>query len=124
VIVGQTTSTFVFTQSFPAPNLEYSLNADNKVINASKIYQLIEMFDILKIFESLLYRDGCTRWRGRLRHCATNRQVAGWIPNGVSGIFHLHNHFGRAMALVSTQPLKEKSTRNISWGVKAAGVYG
>ena len=23
-----------------------------------------------------------------LRRCATNRQVAGWIPDGVIGIFH------------------------------------
>jgi hypothetical protein len=28
---------------------------------------------------------------------------------------------GRTMALGSTQPLTEMSTRNISWGVKAAG---
>ena len=28
---------------------------------------------------------------------------------------------GRAMALVSTQPLTEISTRNISWGVKSVG---
>jgi hypothetical protein len=28
------------------------------------------------------------------------------------------------MALGSTQPLKEISTRNISWGVKVAGAYG
>jgi hypothetical protein len=28
------------------------------------------------------------------------------------------------MALRSTQPLKEMGTRNISWGVKAAGAYG
>jgi hypothetical protein len=32
-----------------------------------------------------------------------------------------HNPFGRTMALGSTQPLTEMSTRNISWGVKAAG---
>jgi hypothetical protein len=30
---------------------------------------------------------------------------------------------GRTMALSSTQPLKEMSTRNISCGVKAAGAY-
>jgi len=29
---------------------------------------------------------------------------------------------GRTIALGSTQPLTEMSTRNISWGVKAAGV--
>jgi hypothetical protein len=28
------------------------------------------------------------------------------------------------MALDLTQPLTEMSTRNISWGVKAAGAYG
>ena len=29
-----------------------------------------------------------TRWRSWLRHCATNRKVAGSIPDGVTGIFH------------------------------------
>jgi hypothetical protein len=29
--------------------------------------------------------------------------------------------FGRTMALGSTQPQTEMSTRNISWGVKATG---
>ena len=38
------------------------------------------------------------------------------IPDGVIGIFHLHNPSGRTMALGSTQPLTEMSTRNISWG--------
>ena len=36
-------------------------------------------------------------------------------------IFHWHNPSGRTMALGSTQPLTEMSTRNISWMVKAAG---
>jgi hypothetical protein len=27
-------------------------------------------------------------WRSWLRHCATNRNVAGSIPDGVTGIFH------------------------------------
>jgi hypothetical protein len=31
-------------------------------------------------------------------------------------IFHWHNPSGRTMALGSTQPLTEMSTRNISWG--------
>jgi hypothetical protein len=56
-----------------------------------------------------------------LRHCATNRNVAGSIPDGVTGIFHWHNRSRRTMALGSTQPLTEMSTRNFSWGVKAAG---
>jgi len=48
-----------------------------------------------------------------LRHCATSRKVAGSIPDVVIGIFHLHNPSGRTMALGSTQPLTEMSTRNI-----------
>jgi len=57
-----------------------------------------------------------TRWRSWLRHCATNRKVAGSIPDGVIGIFHWHNPSGRTMTLGLTQPLTEVSTRNISWG--------
>jgi len=49
------------------------------------------------------------------------RKVAGSIPDGVTGIFHWQNPSGRTMALGLTQPLTEMSTRNISWGVKAAG---
>jgi hypothetical protein len=43
------------------------------------------------------------------------------IPDGVIGIFRLYNPSDRTMALGLTQPLTEMSTRNISWGVKAAG---
>ena len=63
-----------------------------------------------------------TRWHSSLRHCATSRKVAGSIPDGVN--FHGHNPSGRTLALGSTHPLTEMSTRNISWGVKAAGAYG
>jgi hypothetical protein len=47
--------------------------------------------------------------------------MAGSIPDGVIGIFHWYNPSGRTMALGLTQLLKEMSTRNIFWGVKAAG---
>ena len=49
------------------------------------------------------------------------RKVAGSIPDGFIGIFLWYNSCGRTMALGSTQPLTEMSTRNISWEVKAAG---
>jgi hypothetical protein len=42
--------------------------------------------------------------------------LEGSIPDGVIGIFQLHNPSGRTMALWSTQPLTEMSTRCISWG--------
>ena len=40
---------------------------------------------------------------------------AGSIPDGVIGIFQWHNPSSRTMALGSTQPLTEVSTRCISW---------
>jgi len=51
-----------------------------------------------------------------LRCCATNRKIAGSIPAGVSGFFIDIDSSDRTMALGSTQPLTEMSTRNISWG--------
>jgi hypothetical protein len=51
-----------------------------------------------------------------LRHCATNRKVAGSIPDDVTGIFHWFNPSSHTMALGLTQPLTEMSTRDISWG--------
>jgi hypothetical protein len=60
-----------------------------------------------------LFGRAVAQW---LRHYATYRQVAGLIPDGVIGIFQWHNPSGRTMALGSTQPLTEMSTRCISWG--------
>ena len=42
----------------------------------------------------------------------------------VSLEFFIENPSGRTMALESTQPVTEMSTRSISWWVKAAGTYG
>jgi hypothetical protein len=53
---------------------------------------------------------------------ATIQKVACSIPECVIGSFHLRNPSGRTMALGSNKPLTEMSTRNISWGVKAAVV--
>ena len=49
-------------------------------------------------------------------HYAKNRQVAGSIPDGVTGNFQWHNRSGRTLALVWTQPLTEMITKCISWG--------
>ena len=52
-----------------------------------------------------------------LRCCATNQKAAGSIPAGVSGFFiDIKDPSDRTMALGSTQPLTEMSTRSISWG--------
>jgi hypothetical protein len=57
-------------------------------------------------------------------YCTTSQKFAGSIPDGVTGIFRRHNPSGRTMALGLTQSLTEMSTRNISWGVHAAGAWG
>jgi hypothetical protein len=48
-------------------------------------------------------------------------EAPGSIPDGVTGIFHLHNPSSRTMTLGLTQCVTEMSTRNNSWRVKAAG---
>jgi len=68
-----------------------------------------------------LYTNRGTWCRSWFRHCATSRRVESSITYGVKGIFHLHNPPGHTMALGSTQPLTEISTRNTFWGVKDAG---
>jgi hypothetical protein len=45
----------------------------------------------------------------------------GFDSGGCHWDFDLRNYSGRIMALGSTQTLTEMSTRDISWGVKAAG---
>jgi len=65
-----------------------------------------------------------TQRRSLSRHCATSRKVAGLIPSDVIGIFHWHNPSIRTMALGSIQPLREISTRNISWGRKGNWCMG
>jgi len=62
------------------------------------------------------------RWRSWLRHCAARRKVAGWIPDGVTKIFHWHNYTALTMTLKPTQSLTKVRTKNISLGVKAADV--
>jgi hypothetical protein len=58
-----------------------------------------------------------TRWRSWLRHYATSRMVAGSIPEEVIVyFFNWPNPSSRTVALGSTQPLTEMSTRNLPGG--------
>jgi len=82
------------------------------VINSIHISTIIKLFCKYSNFK----RKGGTAVTQWLRFCASNREVAGSIPDGVSGIFIDINTSDRTMALASTQPLTEMSTRNISWG--------
>jgi hypothetical protein len=59
----------------------------------------------------------CTPYRSWLRQYTTRRKVAGSIPDEVIGFFSWPNPSSRIMAMGSTQPLTEISTRNLP-GVK------
>jgi hypothetical protein len=54
--------------------------------------------------------------RSSLRHYATSRKVTGSIPDEVIRFFNWPNSSSRTMALGSTQPLTEMSTRNLPGG--------
>jgi hypothetical protein len=59
-------------------------------------------------------------WRSWLRHCATSWKVAGSIPDGENGIFHLYNPSGHTMALGSPQSPTEETRWSVVrrwWGV-------
>jgi len=90
----------------------------------SYITVLLDQEDFFYCFPRAFLRKRARCWcRSWLRHCSTSRKVAGSIPDVVTEIFHWYNPSGCTMALGLTQPLTEMSTRNISWGVKTAGVY-
>jgi hypothetical protein len=59
---------------------------------------------------------GGTRKRSWLRHSATSRKVAGWIPDEVTAFFNWPNPSSRTMALGSTRFLTEMSTRDFPGG--------
>jgi len=54
-------------------------------------------------------------------HYATNRRVAGSIPDGVIGIFQWYNPSGRTMALGSTQLSNRNEYQVPFLVVKSAG---
>jgi hypothetical protein len=89
-----------------------ALNRSGKGFN--QLYHLFK-YDALELHHNnMCWGHVVAQW---LRHCATNWKVAGLIPDGVTGIFNCRNPSGRTMALGSTRPLTEMSTRNIiSWG--------
>ena len=110
---------------------------DGKVENGKKrltLYRIsrkkISYNRILELFVATLFHykiftrlEGGTRWLSRLRHCATSRKVAGSIPD-VPGNFYWQNPSCQIMALGSTYPVTEMSTRNISWGDKGGRCLG
>jgi hypothetical protein len=60
--------------------------------------------------------DHAVAYSSWLRHYATGREVTGSIPDEVIGFFNWSNPSNRTMALGSTQPLTEMSTKNLPGG--------
>ena len=81
------------------------------VIYSYNTSQQMHYFSNLFWYRALYVGIAVAQW---LSCCATNRNVAGSIPDCVIGIFHSHNSPDRTMTLGSTQPLTEMSTRRIS----------
>jgi hypothetical protein len=82
------------------------------------LFFIIALIYLMIPYSPLFNYNRVTLWHSWLKHCATSRKDAGSIPDGAIGNFHLHNPSGRSVGLGSTHPLREMSTRNVSWGVK------
>jgi hypothetical protein len=103
---------------------EYSKTAaykHNAVQNLHLLRTVMSVWTLRLFFEKAPILRWGKRWRSWLSHCTTSREVAGSILNGVTGICYWHNPCGLTMALGSTQPVTEMSTRNISWGRGSKG---
>jgi hypothetical protein len=68
-------------------------------------------------FPAVFSYTGGTHWHSWSRHYATSRKITGWNPDEVIAFFNWRNPSSRTMALGSTQPLTEMSTRNLFWGI-------
>jgi hypothetical protein len=75
---------------------------------------IIRSFMVLTPYQPLMV----AQW---LRHCATNRKVAGSIPDGVTGIFHWRNPSDRTMALGVDSASNRNEYQEHFLGVKATG---
>jgi hypothetical protein len=69
----------------------------------------------------LQYVTGLIQKRGWLRHYATSRKIVGSSPDEVD-FFNVPNPSSRTVALGSTQPLTEMSTRNFPEGEGVQGL--
>jgi len=61
---------------------------------------MVSLEFFIDIILPIALRTEVAQW---LRRCATNRKVAGSIPDGVIGIFHLHNPSYRTKDRGSTE---------------------
>jgi len=94
--------------------LEYRMFCVRRTLGCVKYRRVLRNIRIYTQHCRPIYIWG-RRWCSWFMNCATSRNVSGSVPHGVIGSFHWLSISGRTMDLVSTQPLTEMSTRNISW---------
>jgi hypothetical protein len=86
------------------------------VIIASEIYSFrISLRSSLKVYFTIILLF-TTRFCSWLTHYVTSRMVAGSIPDDIIGFINYPNPTSLTIALASTQPLTEMSTRNLPGG--------
>ena len=85
----------------------------------ASVFSTVPIFGVLHRRNTYLQGHPVAQLVKALRYKPEGRGVDSWWCH-----WNWHNPSGYTMALVSTQPLTEMSTRNISWGVKAADGYG
>jgi hypothetical protein len=117
-----------FSAFYPTPKVQYLVRKNLLLhlivrqmnpIHFLRLYFFKIHFSI--VFPSIPGGGGSTLQRSWLRHFATSREVAGSSPGVVLRFFNWPNSSSRIVALGSTQPLTEISTRNLPGGLKAAG---
>ena len=59
-----------------------------RILTNGTTYSHSVLFVLLILYTRIMFVAWGTRWRSWLRHCATSRNVAGSIPEGVIGILH------------------------------------
>jgi hypothetical protein len=80
-----------------------------------KVFAFI-CWDVYKEMDYILGQGFVFIFLNSYKYIPTSGKVAGSIPDEVIGNLNLSNPWSRTMALWSTQPLTEMSTRNLSCG--------
>jgi hypothetical protein len=89
------------------------LHIGEQIILRPLLLLLLLFLLLLLLLLLIIIIIGGTLWRSWLRRYATSRKVAVSIPDEDIGFFNWPNPSSRTMALGSTQPLIEMSTRNL-----------
>ena len=112
-VTARLTSRYRFSVTLNLVTVRYTVNTG--AVPFLNLYPC--RFGMLLSYDLLLTAG--TRWLSWLRHCATNQEVAGSSPDGALGFFS-DLIIPAALWSWGRHPLTEISTRNISWGLKAA----